>query len=85
MSELDETIQRLVAKKGVKGVIVLAKEGSAVIRSTVDEDLAAKYAKLIGNLVDTARSTVHTLDDQNDLTFLRVRTKKHEVMISPGR
>ena len=25
------------------------------------------------------------LDPQNDLTFLRVRTKKHEIMIAPDK
>jgi len=26
---------------------------------------------------------VRDLDPQNDLTFLRIRTKKHEIMIAP--
>ncbi|KAJ1974584.1 hypothetical protein H4R35_003540 [Dimargaris xerosporica] len=82
MSEVEETIQRLVAKKGVKGVIVVTNEG-AIIKSTIEEELSAKYAKLMARLVDTTRDTVHQLDSQNDLAFLRVRTKKHEIMLSP--
>lgn len=31
-----------------------------------------------------ARSTVRDIDPQNDLTFLRVRSKKNEIMIAPG-
>ena len=32
-----------------------------------------------------ARSVVRTLDNTNDLTFLRIRSKKHEIMISPDK
>ena len=31
-----------------------------------------------------ARSSVRDIDPQNDLTFVRIRTKKHEIMIAPG-
>ena len=36
------------------------------------------------SLTAKARSVVRDLDPQNDLTFLRVRSKKHELMIAPG-
>ncbi|KAJ1660360.1 hypothetical protein IWQ61_000701 [Dispira simplex] len=82
MSDVEETIQRLVAKKGVKGVIVLTKDG-AIIKSTIEEALAVQYAKLMSQLVQSTREAVEQLDDQNELTFLRIRTKKHEIMVSP--
>ena len=28
---------------------------------------------------------MRTLDPQNDLTFLRVRSKKHEIMVAPDK
>lgn len=31
-----------------------------------------------------ARTTIRDIDPQNDLTFLRVRSKKNEIMIAPG-
>lgn len=34
---------------------------------------------------DKARSVVRDLDPTNDLTFLRIRTKKHEIMVAPGK
>ena len=40
---------------------------------------------LIHNLVHKARNTVRELDSQNDLTFLRLRSKKHEIMCAPGK
>ncbi|KAI9274412.1 hypothetical protein BDA99DRAFT_237424 [Phascolomyces articulosus] len=80
--EIDETLKRLSSRRGVKAVVILNNEGQA-IRSTMDEDLTKQYGQLISSLVQQARTTVTTLDDQNDLTFLRVRTKKHEIMIAP--
>ncbi|GAA5817069.1 hypothetical protein MFLAVUS_010606 [Mucor flavus] len=80
--DVDETLKRISARKGVKAVVILNNEGQA-IRSTLDQDLTKKYGQLISALVEQTRTTVATLDDQNDLTFLRVRTKKHEIMIAP--
>ncbi|ORY96530.1 hypothetical protein BCR43DRAFT_458226 [Syncephalastrum racemosum] len=83
-SEIDDTLKRLSSRKGVKAVVILNSEGQA-IRSTLDPDLTKQYGQLISNLAQQARSAVTTLDEQNDLTFLRVRTKKHEIMVAPDR
>lgn len=32
-----------------------------------------------------ARGTVRDIDPQNDLTFLRIRSKKNEIMVAPGK
>ncbi|KAI9339836.1 hypothetical protein BD770DRAFT_220620 [Pilaira anomala] len=80
--DVDETLKRISARKGVKAVVILNNEGQA-IRSTLDQDMTKKYGQLISSLVEQTRTTVATLDDQNELTFLRVRTKKHEIMIAP--
>lgn len=44
-----------------------------------------QYAGLISQLSDKARSVVRDLDPTNDLTFLRIRSKKHEVMVAPDK
>ncbi|CAO3620527.1 unnamed protein product [Mucor fragilis] len=80
--DVDETLKRISAKKGVKAVVILNNEGQA-IRSTMDHDMTKQYGQLISSLVQQTRTTVATLDDQNELTFMRVRTKKHEIMIAP--
>jgi len=36
-------------------------------------------------LASKARSVIRTLDPQNDITFLRVRSKKHEIMVAPDK
>jgi dynein light chain roadblock-type len=55
------------------------------IRTTLDHDRTIQHAALITQLAAKARSVIRDLDPQNDLTFLRVRSKKHEIMIAPGR
>ena len=55
------------------------------IRSTLDNSTTVQYSGLITSLTSKARSVVRDLDPQNDLTFLRVRSKKHELMIAPGK
>ncbi|KAL0096482.1 hypothetical protein J3Q64DRAFT_1021988 [Phycomyces blakesleeanus] len=80
--DLDENLRRLSNRKGVKGVVILNGDGQA-IRSTLDKDLTKLYGQLISQLVTQARTTVADLDEDNDVTFLRIRTKKHEIMVAP--
>ena len=44
-----------------------------------------QYAGLLHQLTSKARSVVRDIDPQNDLTFLRIRSKKHEIMVAPGK
>lgn len=54
------------------------------IKTTMDNSTTVQYAGLIHQLVMKARSTIRDVDPQNDLTFLRIRSKKNEIMIAPG-
>lgn len=83
-NEAEETIRRLAAHKGVAGVIVVNGEGIP-IKTTLENHVSVQYAGLMSSLVDKARAVVRDLDPTNDLTFLRIRSKKSEVMIAPDR
>ena len=54
------------------------------IRSTMDTQTTVHYAGLINSLTAKTRSTIREIDPTNDLQFLRVRTRKSEIMIAPG-
>ncbi|KAF9321571.1 Dynein light chain roadblock-type 2, partial [Linnemannia elongata] len=54
-----------------------------MIRSTLEASLGKQYATLMSDLIRTARQSVAQLDSLNELTFMRIRTKKHEIMICP--
>jgi dynein light chain roadblock-type len=43
------------------------------------------YAALVSQLAFKASGMVRTLDDSDELAFLRVRSKKHEIMIAPDK
>lgn len=55
------------------------------VRTTLDNSTTVQYAALLQQLVMKARSTVRDIDPQNDLTFLRIRSKKHEIMVAPDK
>ncbi|XP_034735872.1 dynein light chain roadblock-type 2-like [Etheostoma cragini] len=80
--EVEETLKRIEAHKGVIGTILVNAEGIP-IRTTSDHHTTVQYARLLRSLTMMARSTVRDIDPQNDLTFLRIRTKKHEILVAP--
>lgn len=55
------------------------------IKSTMDNTTTIQYAGLMHSFIMKARSTVRDIDPQNDLTFLRIRSKKNEIMVAPGK
>ena len=83
-SEVEETLKRLQNHKGVQGIVIVNSSGIPIRSTLTDPALTTQYAALISQLASKARSTVKELDPSNDLSFLRVRTKKHEIMIAPG-
>ncbi|XP_004349865.1 hypothetical protein CAOG_01345 [Capsaspora owczarzaki ATCC 30864] len=83
-TEVQQTLQRIAARKGVLGVIITTFEG-APIMSTFDDERTALYASKVAPLVQTSRAALQDLDAQNDLTFLRLWSKKHEIIIAPDR
>jgi dynein light chain roadblock-type len=48
-------------------------------------ELTTQYAGLFVQLIVKAKSVVRSVDATNDLLFLRVRTKKHEVLVAPDK
>lgn len=83
-AEIEETLKRIQSHKGVVGVIVINSEGIP-IKSTLDNPTTVQYTGLISGLADKARGVVRDLDPTNDLTFLRLRSKKHEIMVAPDK
>jgi len=82
-TEIEETLKRIQSHKGVVGIVVINNEGIP-IKSTLDNATTVQYAGLISQLADKARSVVRELDPTNDMTFFRIRSKKHEIMVAPG-
>lgn len=82
LAAVEETFKRLQSHKGVIGVIIINSDGIA-IRSTLENDLTVQYAALMSQFTVKARAVVRNMDPDNDLKFVRIRSKKHEIMIAP--
>jgi len=52
--------------------------------SSLDHAEAVQYAGLLSMLCQKSRSAVRELDPSNDVTFLRLRSHKHEILVAPG-
>lgn len=81
---MEEAFNRIKTHKGIKGILIVNTEGVPV-RSTMNPEETLKYSGLISNLTNKASSVIKELDKTNELMFLRVRSKLHEVMVAPDR
>ncbi|CAF4858630.1 unnamed protein product [Pieris macdunnoughi] len=83
-TEVEETIKRIQAHKGVMGVVIVNHEGIP-IKTSLDNATSVLYSGLISQLTEKARNVVREMDSTNELTFLRVRSRRHEILIAPDR
>ncbi|KAK3085399.1 hypothetical protein FSP39_002740 [Pinctada imbricata] len=83
-AETEETVKKILAHKGVQAVIIMNSEGIAIRASPgVDPAYVTHMVGLLHSTVQLARSLIKELDNSNELTFLRIRTKNHEIMVAP--
>ncbi|KAG5189309.1 putative flagellar outer dynein arm light chain LC7 [Tribonema minus] len=83
-SEVEETLKRIQSHRGVKGVLIINQEGIP-IRSNMNQEDTDTYAALISQLNFKANGIIRTLDETDSLTFLRLRSQKHEIMVAPDK
>jgi len=70
----------------VVGVIVTNNDG-IILKSTLtdNKDTSESYATIIADIVDKTRLALKDKDYINDeLSFLKIRTKKSEFIVVPG-
>ncbi|KAJ2490706.1 hypothetical protein IWW37_002908 [Coemansia sp. RSA 2050] len=79
--DIDETINRLRSKKGVESVTVLTKDGR-VIRTTTSPEHSEVQGKLLSRLIRDTAEIVQELESKDELSFMRIRTKRHEIMLA---
>ncbi|XP_030831667.1 dynein light chain roadblock-type 2-like [Strongylocentrotus purpuratus] len=84
MTDVEDILKRISAHKGVVGTIIMDCDAIPV-RTTLDNSTTVQYCQLYMPLIRKARGCVRDIDPQNDLAFLRLRTKKHEIMIAPEK
>jgi dynein light chain roadblock-type len=82
--KIEETLNRLQRFKGVLGVLIVNSDGQ-VVKSSFDNVQTIQYTGMMIHLSNMAKSTVRDLDPDNDLRIFRIKTKKHEIMVAPGK
>ena len=68
----------------MQGILIVNSDG-VPIKSNLSKEDTETHSALISQLAAKATSVVRTLDPTNDLTFLRMRSKKHEIMVAPDK
>ncbi|EIW78762.1 hypothetical protein CONPUDRAFT_166692 [Coniophora puteana RWD-64-598 SS2] len=92
-SDLEQTLSVLSAHRTVLGYILLSRgDHLSIIRHSgviFDGENGRKYASVIGKMVEVVQSGLHEIseseDDGDTIRFMRIRTKRHEIMISPEK
>ena len=82
-SEVEDTLQRVKYQAGVEGYVICNRMGNVLRRfPAMSQEKAEQFADSLKHLAWKARSTVRDLDPTNELRYLRIRAKKHEVMVA---
>ena len=85
MSEkIEETLNRINTHKGVIGIIIVNSKGIA-IRSTMSQTDTVDYGSLITQFITKAELTIKALHQDEDISFIRIRSRKNEIIIAPQR
>ncbi|TDL21989.1 hypothetical protein BD410DRAFT_789069 [Rickenella mellea] len=89
--ELEQTLSMLSAHRTVLGYLLLSRTTPvSIIRHSgvvFDGESGRKYAGAIGRIVESVRQGLEEVaansTDVDEVRFMRIRTKRHELMISP--
>ena len=82
--KVEETLNRINTHMGVLGVMIVNQKGVA-IKSTMPQTETIEYGSLITQFYTKAQATIKALHPEEDITFIRIRSNKHEIMIAPDR
>lgn len=69
----------------MKSVFLVNNKGQVITSSFNSEESEKEYASLVHDVVGKVRESLLTIDPDDSLTFVRIRTQKAELMIAPER
>ncbi|KAI6021703.1 hypothetical protein BKA83DRAFT_4286056 [Pisolithus microcarpus] len=92
-AELEQTLSMLSAHRSVLGYILLSRgEQVSIIRHSgvvFEGDQGKKYAAVIRRIVESVQTGLEEVSGEENegdsIRFMRIRTKRHELMISPDQ
>jgi len=89
--ELEQTLALLSAHRSVLGYMLLSRgHPASLIRHSgvvFEGEQGRKYAGAIGRIVESVQAGLEEVHggetDGDEVRFVRIRTRRHEIMISP--
>ena len=79
---IEETFNKVNTHKGIEGIILADAEGVPIKSTFNEEEKTYYYSTSASMFVKKCRNVVKELIEE-DLTFIRIRTKLNEIMIAP--
>ena len=79
---IEETFNKVNTHKGIEGIILSDSEGVPIKSTFNEEEKTYYYTTSASMFVKKCRNIVKELIEE-DLTFIRIRTKLNEIMIAP--
>ena len=77
-------MNRIKTHKGVIGVIIVNQKGVA-IRTTMDQTKTIDYGSLINQFTTNSQKAIKNMHPEEDVVFIRIRSRLHEIMIAPDK
>lgn len=81
MLYVDECVRHICSKRGILHCLVIDSSGVPV-RSTMSDPETVEHIGLFGQLIDRARVIMFSFDSTDEIISLRVRSRKHEILIT---
>tara|TARA_B110000305_G_C19303074_1_gene570113 strand:+ start:599 stop:985 length:387 start_codon:yes stop_codon:yes gene_type:complete len=82
-SEVEETLERVKGIEGIEGYVICNRDGTVLRRfPSMPQELAEAYSQSMMELGRKGRNVVRDLDPKNELRYLRIRAKRHEVLVA---
>ena len=86
-NEVEVVMKKLLENDGVTQYLICNSEGIAIKAHNMDQKKAVQYCALVNGLVQKSQAALSTLlePSENTAEYLRLRTKKREIIIAPGK
>ncbi|KAL7421135.1 N(alpha)-acetyltransferase 38, NatC auxiliary [Cryptotrichosporon argae] len=93
--EVESTLARLAAYRNVRGVMILARSavsggaagaGGGIVQgvgAVFEGEGGRRYAAAVEKVVGVAAGAIGECDAGDEVKFMRIRTKRHELIITP--
>ena len=87
MAEIEETLKRLMAHKGVQMAVIVNSDGIPIRCSpaTMEHKDAVMFPGVLLPVIQKARQMIKALDSQNEFSALRMRSQKNEILVYPEK